>query len=203
MRAKIALLTIVALACGALYTAPAVSAVASSSWDQTIRISVPLRDTLIDFTMVDATNGDGSETNPYQTYTSSISLSVTIAGAGEIVVTDTAGNVIYTYTKTSSGTQTLTFTTNLTNGVGLYELTATFTDLDNPSNIYGSKSIFISYLATPIIPIIPAPSAPDTGIVYIGDKAFLVRDFGIIIVGVGIIVSLVVVSMKKISTRTR
>lgn len=201
MRVKIALLAFVTLVCGTLYADPVVvSAVASSSWDQTIQINVPLRDTLVDFVMTGSTNGDGSAANPYQTYTSNISLSVTVAGAGTVIVTDEAGNIIYSFIKASSGTETLTFTTNLSDGVGLYKLTATFVDSSDPSNVYGSKSIFISYLATPVIPIIPTPtpSAPNTGVVYLGNQAFLVRDL-VILTGLGatILATVIITARKK------
>lgn len=198
MRVKTVILIVAVLIGIGIYAPNSIFAEASSSWDQTIELSVPLRDKLVDFILNGSVSGDGSAANPYQTYTSDISLSITVAGAGEVVVTDAARNVIYTYTKTSSGTETFTFTNVLSNGVGSYELTATFTDLSDSNNIYDSKSIFLSYLTTPII---LNPASPSTGVMYLGNRAFLVQDLSIIAVFSALIVTTVAITVRKKTRR--
>jgi hypothetical protein len=192
---RIKILLIAALLFLGVFAPASVFALASSSWDQTIELAVPLRDKLVDFSMEDPSSGDGSEPNPYTTYTSDISLSVTVAGPGIIIVTDEAGNIIYSFTKTSSGTETFTFDTTLANGVGLYKLTAVFVDLSDPNNIYDSKSIYVSYLPTTIIPTPPEP--PRTGVFYLGNRAFLVQDLVSVILAAGIITFLSFIIMGR------
>jgi hypothetical protein len=196
MRIKKALLAFIALVCITAYASPDVLALASNSWNQTIEIAVPLREKILDFSMENATSGSGSEPDPYPTYTSNVPLTLTVAGPGEIIITDKAGNVLYTFNKTSSSTDTFTFTVDLLDGIGLYELTATLVNPSDPNIVYDSRSLYILYLATPIIPI-PPPAPPNTGVIYLGSRAFLTRDFIIVIWTSVIIFSAIFIAARK------
>jgi hypothetical protein len=184
--------TILAITFLAIGISSDIAAVSPSSWDQTVQLSIPLREKILDFTVENPAGGDGSEPDPYTTYSSNITLRLTANGPGEIIVTDNYGNVIYTYNKTSSGTETITFPGALRNGVGLYELTAQFVDPNNLNTVYDSKNIFISYLPTTVI-----PSNPGTGVFYLGDRAFLVRDIFLAASLATIIIAFVAIIIKK------
>ena len=190
-----AVMALIGLGMAVSYDAPVA---ASPSWDQTVEIAVPLRERIMDFVVEGAASGDGSEANPYPTYTSNISLALTVNGPGEIIVTDGHGNVIYSFDKTSSGSETFTFNNALSDGVGEYGLTATFVDLYDPNVVYDSKTIYVSFLPTSIGTV---PEAPDTGVLYLGERAFLVRDVSFMLSVVSAVVIIFLITRVNRSRR--
>ncbi|MCL2094590.1 hypothetical protein FWH13_00500 [Candidatus Saccharibacteria bacterium] len=151
-----------------------------SGLDQTIEIVNPAHggspdERIISFAMQGSKGGDGSIIAPYISYVNSVELSLTAAGIGQITVTDDLGHAVYSFAKTTADPEDLTFTMPLDRGVGLYEVTAVFSSLDDPQIVYGINRIYINFSPTTIIPE-PPSNAPGTGMLYVGDRAYLKRD---------------------------
>jgi hypothetical protein len=182
----------------------------SSSSSQTVKLTVPLRANRIDnFTMDDPVRGNGTEQNPYVTYADSLDLEIALVGTGTLVVTDGDGNVIYTYVKTTADAEMVNVPADLADGIGLYNFTATYSNTDNPSDIYSARTIFVQYATTPIVPppVNPpggdgdggsGPGTPTTGVLYVGGRAFLVRDLSLVAAAAAVIfAALAVVGLQR------
>jgi hypothetical protein len=165
--------------------------------NQNIEVVIPAANRLLSFAATTTDGGTGSASNPYVTYTSTLTLSLQLTGTGHIVITDAAGNILYAADKTSPTLETLNPVISLPSGVMDYVLTATYSDLADPEIIYTASTINISYRATTILPT--PPSVPNTGYLYFADRAFLASDFIIIISLVSIIsiVTTLVIRHKK------
>ncbi|MDR0887290.1 MAG: hypothetical protein LBM97_01215 [Candidatus Nomurabacteria bacterium] len=171
----------------------------STSFDQTVQLTIPLREKIVTFAPKNPSGGNGSLDNPYITKSSNLPLIVTVAGPGIITITDREGNVVYTFTKTTATTDTFDFSSVLSHGIGNYEFTATFTDSSDPNTIYDVVSIYVDYQATTII----GPDAPNAGVIYIGDHAFLAHDFVIIFAAILIATFLVCLSIHNYKNRPK
>jgi len=194
MVARKALIVITALSCLVMCGVRDASAAVTSSWDQNIEVTVTESHKLLAFSMRNPVGGIGTELNPYTTFLATVPLNLTAAGVGDLIITDDGGNELWYFTKTSLTTDNLIATVSLLNGLGLYELTATFVETGNPSVVYDTLSIFVKFLET-TIPTMP-PATPETGIIYIGDRAFLVRDFAMVI-GAGAIIAVAVMVARN------
>ena len=118
--------------------------------------------------------GSGTEPDPYITNNAGVDADVELLNPGHLVIYDQDGNILATYDKTTSGTETITLHLELLDGIGDYILTAEYSNLKDNSDIYGALSIHIHWKAA-IGP--DEPQAPDTGYYYFAGYAIAQPNF--------------------------
>lgn len=169
---------------GLAYAAPSTGA------EQIIELAIPNYDSeLYSLSLVpsDVESGSGIEADPYVVRHSNLNTMVSLTGAGTVTIKDNNGNILATYTKLTNGPEDIEIPINLPSGVGIYQITAIFSSLDNSENIFGTSTIFVDWRAFPV-----GPEIPDTGYFYIGSQAIAVSaavfDLTILLVLIGIFV---------------
>lgn len=166
------ILTIVAILAAVTLFVPGSSYAVSTESEQVVELTIPTYGSelySISLLPPGAESGSGTVIDPYIIKSSDVEVGVSLTGTGIITVKDDIGNVLATYTKLSNGPEDIMIPISLVNGIGTYQITATFTALDNPGEVFGAASIFVNWQALPF-----GIEIPNTGYFYIGSRAIAV-----------------------------
>ena len=154
-----------------------------------VQIVIPQMHKIISVT-ADDLPGSGTVDDPYITENAGFDVEVTLKGSGHLVIHDQYGNVIATYDKYSEPDEIVKIHIVLQNGVGNYELSFEYYDINDHSKFYNAVSINV--LWKPVF----APDVPDTGnYVYIAGYAVKTSHFTFIIVCTALILGSIILSV--------
>ena len=146
---------------------------ANAAWHQ-IAVQPVACSCVVKFAPEQPLPGARTVSDPYITYNSWVPLVVGASGTGEIVIRDQNG-VLYNYNKTATPYAEVVAQVELSNGLGMYELTVWFDGVEGLGPDVQSP-MFIEYRGLP-----PAPPNTGGGYLYIGGYA--VQAFGVIWTG--------------------
>ena len=142
-----------------------------------------------------AANADGG----FSTKNSDFEMTLTVSGTGTIVIRDQNGEILWTFVKTTNGSETLTAPISLVGNPGEYVLTATMTSAGDPSET-AVATLKVVYEATNLV---PSPLPPNTGYVRVFGRAVSVNQIVSLVIYCAILSGIIwAIVAKKRKTQT-